>query len=377
MIIEIKGVQFVNKGAELMLHAILDQVSKRAPETKFVLRYNKNSPYIKRAQAGCYLKLERKRLGLFAHFLSDEGRANLMEKWGACAERDIDVVLDASGFAYGDQWGSNKLKKLSTEIENCAARGGKYIFMPQAFGPFSKSEDLAVLAKALPKASLVCAREEDSHTSLNSIRNINLKQYPDFTNLLSGQCPEYFSNGAKTILIIPNANMISKRNAGSPWNDAYIPMLKNAVKAACKLGYTPVLLNHEGPQDHDICEEIANSTAEKLQIINEDNPVFVKGIIGSSAAVICSRFHGCVSAFSQSVPCIGTSWSHKYERLFAEYGQTNRLLNASISEAELEQVILSSLKMSTEEKEGYLARANVQKQNAQAMWEDIFSLLKM
>jgi len=57
MIVEIKGTQFVNKGAELMLYAILDQVRRRYPDARVThVPSFESVPYEKYSRLGIYPK---------------------------------------------------------------------------------------------------------------------------------------------------------------------------------------------------------------------------------------------------------------------------------------------------------------------------------
>ncbi len=338
MFIEIKGVQFVNKGAELMLASVVERVKQYWPEADIVLEGNPLSPYKSRALLGAYQKLSLRKniidLNFLSYYLPKKIR-NYLKKWGIVTEADINVVLDAAGFAYGDQWGALKIKHLGGELKRYNKNNCKYIFLPQALGPFSRSEDQQELKSSLPNAALICAREEDSY---NHIRTLigdakNLVQFPDFTNAVKGIVPDYWQDGQQKVCFIPNSNMIGVKNKNESWKKNYISIMTLLMTQVQSLGYEAVLLNHEGEGDRDICNVLNQHFDNKLSIIEESDPLKVKGIIGDSRAIVCSRFHGCVSALSQGVVNLGTSWSHKYEQLFKEYGVSELLIDPNVSDA--------------------------------------------
>ena len=380
MIIEIKGVQFVNKGAELMLYAVIQQVNKRWPTAKIVLAPNKNSPYLSRAKLGTYQKLSLRKKGInlesFTYLIPSKLRAGVIRHFGIVTEADVDVVLDASGFAYGDQWDSGSIRSLCQELERMTRHNKKYIFLPQALGPFSRTQDIKVLKKTLPKASLVCAREETSMKNTQEVigGSDNLFQYPDFTNLVDGIIPEYYRNGSQKVLIIPNSNMMSSRNNKTDWMANYVRVLSDCVSIVKEQGLTPVLLNHEGAGDRDICQKVIDLCGSEIELIEEENPLKVKGIIGSSYAVICSRFHGCVSALSQGVPCIGTSWSHKYERLFEEYSQEKCLIDPKMSRSDILDTFRLSINMTNDNK--CIQARQKFKLSSEKMWDTVDSVIQ-
>jgi polysaccharide pyruvyl transferase WcaK-like protein len=338
--IEIKGVQFVNKGAELMLAAVVARIKEYWPDAEIVLEGNPLSPYKERALLGAYQKLSLRKnvidFNLLSYYLPKAVR-NYLKKWGMVTEADIDVVLDAAGFAYGDQWGALKMKHLGGELKRYKKYGCKYIFLPQALGPFSRISDQKVIKEAFPQTSLICAREIDSYNHVQTFLGEanNLVQFPDFTNAVKGIVPSYWKNGQQKVCFIPNSNMIGVKNPNESWKKNYINIMTLLIEQVKELGLKPVLLNHEGEGDKEICNTLNRYFDNQLELIEESDPLKVKGIIGDSKAIVCSRFHGCVSALSQGVLNLGTSWSHKYEQLFSEYGVSNLLIDPNASEEEL------------------------------------------
>ncbi len=65
----------------------------------------------------------------------------------------------------------------------------------------------------------------------------------------------------------------------------------------------------------------------KVPVITDVTALEIKGIIAQSYLVISSRFHGVASALNSGTPCLATSWSHKYEELFHDFGQDDCLLD--------------------------------------------------
>ncbi len=374
MIIEIRGVQFVNKGAELMLHACLEQIQQHWPEAYVALAPNKNSPYQARALLGALQKLPLRFRGYDFNALSywlPKRFRNFLRHWlGVVFEVDIDWVLDASGFAYGDQWGGRNITVLTAEILRLKRHQKGYVLLPQAFGPFAGRKEQQKLQAALPAAWLVCPRDEASYQHLHNLlgRGANLQQFADFTNLVKPMLPQELP-ATKICLIIPNAAMLSKKNRNQQWHSQYLRVLQLAATTAVAQQLEPVLLNHEGAADAAIGQQIASQFQPPLRIINESDPRKVKGWIAQSALVVCSRFHGCVSALSSGVPCLGTSWSHKYEALFSEYKQAECLLSPDVDAVQLQALFLSAVANSATA-EAQVAISHYQQQSLE-LWRQV------
>ncbi|XQF90926.1 polysaccharide pyruvyl transferase family protein [Pseudoalteromonas espejiana] len=162
MLIEIKGVQFVNKGAELMLCNHKATGYNWFLKPKFVWRII-SLPYRKRAKVGAYQKNKYTKkyfdLNKLFYFLPLKVRHYFKNRFGIVTEADVNVVLDASGFdSYGDQWSDIIIHQVANEVARLKKHNKKYIFLPQSLGPFQrKTKQYA--QKAFSNASLVFARE--------------------------------------------------------------------------------------------------------------------------------------------------------------------------------------------------------------------------
>lgn len=380
MLIEIKGVQFVNKGAELMLHAIIAKLVQHFPEVEICLAPDKNSPYLSRARMGAYQKLIlRKNIidltGIF-YLFPKSVRNYFKEKWGIVTEADIDVILDASGFNYGDQWSNVLLKQAAIETKRLKNKNKHYIFMPQALGPFSSVERKSAAKKAFETASIVFARENTSFEYAQVCApSANIILSADFTNLVIPEPSKKYEYLKGSVAIIPNSNMIGEKNPSAEWRSHYVNIVLKVINAFTARGETVFFLNHEGKADRKICNELNGLLSKKIEIIEPNSALEVKAIINQSKTVFCSRFHGCISALSYGIPCIGTSWSHKYEELYAEYNVEQLLLKPELDANEISNIVNYTL--DKQDDITTLLQPNIDKfkQRSETMWDEIFQTL--
>ena len=380
MIIEIKGVEFENKGAHLMLVAIVQQLRLRWPNVQFALTQSVKAPYAQRLAVASFRKINLRKHLLDLNFISYRlpiwVRSGL-KHYGLVTEADIDMIIDASGFSYSDQWPSKvRIFHLQNELQRFNRHIKPYVFMPQAFGPFTTPVSRKRIARSFKYAAMICAREKQSLQHIEEITGsiASLFQFDDFTNLADGFVTDSFDREADWACIVPNKNMINPRNTSQVWLQRYESVLIGAIAHYRKRGLKPFFLNHEGAEDGELIAKINGVLGDPIPVIVEFDPLAVKGIIGASRAVLCSRYHGCISAMSQGIPCIGTSWSHKYDLLYQQYQADGLLLKPNITDAELRAVIDLSLQPDSIEALRIREQAVVLKDKSAAMWRKFQSV---
>jgi len=377
MLIEIKGVQFVNKGAELMLYAILQQVNIHFRGADICLAHNAYSPYRKIALIGAFQKINLRKnvfdFNKLFYFFPLKVRYYFKNRFGIVTEADVDVVLDASGFSYGDQWSDVILQQVANEVVRLKKENKKYIFMPQSLGPFTRANNKKYAQKVFANANLVFARETPSYTHVVALLDnaSHVHQSPDFTNLLEPTFYDEYKRFDDYIIIVPNSKMLSKKNKDQWWRDNYVLTLASLANKALALGEKVLILNHSGADDASLCAEISSCLTAAVEIVEPEDALRVKALIARGKLVISSRFHGCVSALSQAIPCIATGWSHKYQELFAEYDSADLLLSSGVSGNELEQTLEDCFAHLVDKKRELEKHAVVYKQQSNEMWQKV------
>jgi len=370
--IEINGTGTHNRGAELMAIAASQRLKNTFPDARIVVSSCFGRPSdIKKY--GLHRTWEhrgfvRGKIKTLLTYLATQGDKTIVQP------SEVDVVLDANGFAFSDQWGEKRARRETKVLLHPSRSHQTYVMLPQALGPFENPGVAAHARNLFSRAKLICARDSQSHASVSKLGTYShLRQYPDFTvgvapaDVSSHNLPQRFC------AIVPNYRMLDKGKSA----EEYIGFLKHAIDSMKQRGLHPVFVLHDASEDRRVIERLGSSYSE-LPVLTDSDPRVLKGILGRAEFVIGSRFHALVSALSQGVPCIGAGWSHKYPELFRDF-DCPELLAPDLSDlTTLDSIIdtLSSDHSRPEVTARIKAAAAELKQKTNAMWEEVEEIIR-
>lgn len=379
---ELSGVETNNKGAELMLYAILQEIERRDKDavvymppppygiwqglnyvkTKVDIRENPHLSFIKLGK-----KLHLTRIFYILHatrFLIDSGTAL----------KNIDYFINASGFKFSDQIPISpiEINQIEKKLSAYNRQGTKIIYLPQAFGPVEKQGTRGALSVLSKYSTWIMPREKVSNQYLCQA-NVDMKKvkiFTDFTSLVDGVFPEKYKNLADGICIIPNMRMIDK---GMISYENYISLISQIVKCAEGNGHPVYLLNHEGIGDEQIAMRCRETLNNRVEVLTRLNALEVKGMIASAYLCISSRFHGVASSLNSTVPCLATSWSHKYKELFNDYEISDGVLPVDNVDKCIEKIkSYLDLQLNQSIREHLKLQVKKIKKQTQEMWKNVW-----
>lgn len=344
MRIVLNGVETNNKGAELMLYAILQEIENRFPNATVFLPDNnilQGHDYIKTKLD--FRPLPHSRIYNFLqkiHFPGILRRIKLPSIWATDFRilSNIDYFIDASGYSLTDKWEIKEptFNAWHHRLQKYAHQGTRIIFLPQAIGPAEKHWTKKLIGLISSYSSIIFPRDKQSFNYYVQAGGNPDKAFvtTDFTSLIDGEVPSKYKNLKGKVAIIPNIQMI---NQGATTLDSYLELMKNMVQIIRNSGYDCYLLNHENRVDEELCYRIKNKIGN-IEVATGLNALEVKGLISTSYLCITSRFHGLASSLNSCVPCLATSWSHKYEELYRDYGLSSGIIDLKDEKTALEKI---------------------------------------
>lgn len=338
MVIQIDGGSSTNKGAQLMLYAVLQEIQSKYPEARIYLN-NEHSdlPALRNTFKG--LDIRKRQSNRWRIIVSKLKLASIAYKvykplsWRFSLRvpyKGVDILLNIGGFQFGDQWRHNANSNASWKhyLSKMKEYGTKIVFLPQALGPFEKKGSKEIVRILDAYSDIIMARDQVSYGYISALHpsKASIIVFPDFTATVAG-IPSRQSELAKgKVCIIPNSKMISQ---GVNTEENFVNGIVCIIEHVLEMGKQVVLLNHEGSGDYRLCQRINEKLNNKVDILQSNNALVTKGIIAASYLTISSRFHGVANALSSGIPCLATSWSHKYQKLMEDYGQKECMIDYS------------------------------------------------
>lgn len=376
MMIEIKGIGFPNRGAELMLHAVLQQFAARGVEARFASETY--TPFAERARFGLWqiphLEYRGRNVADTVALLPRK----LRKRFGIVTKREVDLVLDCSGFAYGDHWGDRKLReRLYRHLGRWRRQRVPLVLMPQALGPFTSDKSRRMIRALVEQAHRVYVRDAASleHLEIAGAINERVVRMPDLTHAVAGQPIGDSPVSNPDVCIVPNGKVVS--SAADATRDRYVELLAELLHRLRARGRAPYLLIHEGSGDRSLADEAVDRSGLDVPIADGLDALALKKLIGQSRVVVSSRFHGLVSALSQGVPAVALGWSHKYRELMQDYGIAEHDLDAGAGDV-VDRVIEIVCDRDLQALAGPIeACAAGYRRAVEAMWDELFDTLPL
>jgi colanic acid/amylovoran biosynthesis protein len=349
----IRGAGFKNKGAEAMLLTTCHEIAQRLKTANFSALVSRNEiqtckshgicPVVTRGSnlfgkplflAQCLLRHPK----IFSVAISSQNTAKQVLQ-----VNNSDVILDISGYAYGDSWGIGSAQRTLTIAAYCKAKGKPYLFLPQAWGPFSDQKLAEKVTQICKNSGLVYARDKRSLSCLMGISDssaLHKEVVPDIAFKFKGEKSQVGSEALEKhgidlkneslIGVVPN-EQIFRRVCGKGKSDQYIKTMIRMVNYCIEeLGAIAVLMPHHIARPGDsktgdlpLCALIREGVKDKKRCVSLDkdySAATIKSIIGRLDILVASRYHSLIAALSSKIPVVAIGWSHKYPELLGLFG---------------------------------------------------------
>lgn len=338
------GANFGNKGAQSMLFTTVGEIKKRINECDIyfagaepfdVQKYAFKHVYFTPKTQKIALKDSLPLFTVVQCFLKDcikwiiGRRTNL---WKYMDTRNllprIDLIIDVSGFSLGDKWSIEIQESYLNNIRLAKKHNIPIYMMPQSFGSFhytAKEMSLKDEIRELMRyPRIVYAREREGFELLKSefqlqnvvlstdlvLQNTDVSMDSIYRNKVEFNIPKIFIHNS--VGIVPNKQCF--RHGDMEKN---LVLYRDIISELISKGKDVYVFRHSG-EDLEICKSIVDCfrREERVHLITNDFSCFEYDVfIRNFEFIICSRYHGIVHAYRNSIPCISLGWAVKYREL--------------------------------------------------------------
>jgi polysaccharide pyruvyl transferase WcaK-like protein len=303
-----------------------------------------------------------------------------LREYGCITLDDISGLVDISGFAYTDQWGTQPTLDLMKLTCFYRENGKSVVLLPQAFGPFQSKKTRLAFSKAFENASLVFARDAASYNYIADIVGESKKLLiaPDITLFYPNRSHQDTASVSSYVCIVPNVRMLDQGQ--KEWGSSYERILLKAIKTVIRRGKKIYIVIHDSTgQDLLLARSICRETGNNHVRVHEENcPLKLKKFLAGSYFVLGSRYHSLIAAFSQCVPSIALGWSHKYEMLYKEFASSSYMFPSQSDEKSILEKVDSLLDEETNlsfRKKVFPILSRLEKEN-QKMWGKVVEVFE-
>ena len=333
-----------NKGAEGMLLAVIQHLSKHDPEAIFhVMSYY---PVSDRRAGHETEKIQivngspKRVLLYFFHslwcaFCRLLHLPSFLWKYGDFGKiAECDIFLDAAGISFSDGREKFTIFNILSLLPALAA-GIRVVKISQAMGPFNNLLNRLMAKLILPRLALVVSRGEQTSSFLKELNLKNTVAYPDAAFSMDCTCEDekaadtlFLSHTEKVIVGISPSQVVWK--LCNKQGVDYLGILARVTAECRNRGYHCIVFPHSARtgitkthnNDLPLMKKFISllEPGEDLTVLDGELEAGVlRCLIAKMDILIASRFHAIISAMCVGVPAIVVGWSHKYAEVLSPF----------------------------------------------------------
>ncbi|MBN1610327.1 MAG: polysaccharide pyruvyl transferase family protein [Polyangiaceae bacterium] len=290
---------------------------------------------------------------------------------GCIVEEDAAVILDVSGYCYGDHWGEQRIREACATYKRWAMQGKAIVLMPKTWGPF-KTIDTRYLNAMFQWITVAFARDERSLATVRDLlepeHRAKLHFAPDYTHEVEPVPSSHRTDDA--FLIIPSSRMIE---SGVLSREGYASFIHGARRVLTAADSRVCLLLHETAGDMSFLRTAPELGFANADVIVVQDPREVKGLIARSQGVVTSRLHGLYNSLNSGVPVLVAAWTFKYSEALRQYGCDQCLLDSNDLAGSLQRKV--TLLTDPVQREAIKSRMIEGKHQARSATQDMWRLI--